>query len=58
MPFSVEAHIVNQYEMQVQHKFQQKLDRTRKFVTVKTGVTGHLVQFPLVAQTEMQDVTG
>lgn len=58
MPFSVEPHIVNEYSIMVDHEFQQKLSRTRKYVRVETGVVGHLKQFPLVAPTRMQDVTG
>jgi hypothetical protein len=40
------------------HAFQQRIPRLRRFVRVKSGVVGNQVQFPVLNQSEMEDITG
>jgi hypothetical protein len=40
------------------YQFQQRIPRLRRFVRVKTDVVGNQTQFPVLGQSEMEDITG
>lgn len=52
-----DAAIVTQYEDQFEHMFQQRIERLRRYVRVKTGVTGSMTAFGLLEPSSMTDIT-
>jgi hypothetical protein len=58
MPTGIDQAIVQQYSSQFDYQFQQRIPRLRRFVRVKTDVIGNQTQFPVLGQSEMEDITG
>lgn len=58
MATGIDQAIVLQYSSQFDYQFQQRIPRLRRFVRVKTDVVGSQTQFPVLNESQMEDITG